>query len=1036
MNQMTRFSMKNISAVLLISIFLFIGGSFSATTLKQEAMPDISLPQVFVTTVYPATPMDVMEDVTKKLEKLIVGIEGMKKVTSSSNENYSMLTVELRNDASVDKAVDEIERAISDVKLPASADKPKVSKVGSSSYPVYFAAMHGKGNTTQEDLNSIYKDIVEPVLSTMKGIDHVDSAGLQEATLKLKLDLNALNTYGLTPSVVTQSIQAALATSPAGTADLNGTTQSVRIESDLDTIYNLENMKIMTSSGQTVLLKQISKVEAIMDSEYITRFDNDNAIGLTLFKGKDANTVEFANEIDRLFANWEKEYPNIQFSTVYNSANDVKKSVIGMLEEGGIGAILASVMILLFLRNVRMTLMVLVSIPLSIVTTLSIMSYMDLSLNVMTLGGLTVAVGRVVDDSIVVIENIYSELQKAHERNESVILLATSKVASAITSSTLVTCGVFLPMAFVSGILGDVFRPFSLTIVVAMLTSLVVALTMIPVLSKLLVLNSKIKHHDENAVGKSGEFYRKVLNYSLHNPIKIMITTVLIFVISIGGTVPFLGSTFIPADDSNKQILFTLQLPRETSFDSMNEEIKEIEKMLGEAKDTNGQPEFDYYEAMVGYDQANMSGERTDYKSTIVAAVGANVDVNKAIDKYKGKIKDMVPKGSEIEGSPLAGTMGSAEDFAYILKGDDLNQLMAAAELVKTKLAEFPELDQIKDSLSEKKMQITVKVDQNKARIYGLSSAMITSTVAEWLKENEIGEIKFDNVNFTTKIMIDEKFKDSLEEIGRIRLTTPTGAIVALNEVAKTAQIDAPASITREMQQQYVKVTAKIDSTDKGGVVSKLTTALKSVELPNGIRREVQGVSEDIQASFTQLIVAMAAAIVIVYLIMVIAFGNASAPFAVMFSLPLAAIGGFVGLFVTKEPLSITSMIGFLMLIGIVITNAIVLIDRVQQLREEGYVLHEALILAGISRLRPIIMTAGATVFSQLPMALGLSGGGTIISKGMSVVVIGGLVTSTILTLVVVPIIYLLIEKAKLQMARLFKRKGSTQTDISAVSSI
>jgi multidrug efflux pump subunit AcrB len=1032
MNQITRFSMKNVAAILIISIILFIAGSFSATTLKQESMPDISLPVVFVTTVYPATPQDVMENVSKKLEKRVVGVEGVKKVDSTSSDNFSMINIELVNGRSPNDAIVDIERAISDVELPAGASKPKVSKFGSSDFPVYFAAMHGKENTSQEDLNNIYKNEIEPTLSAMKGIDHVDSVGDQEATLKLKLDLNALHTFGLNPSMVTQNIQAALTSSPAGTADLNGTTQSVRVESDLNTIYNLENMKITAPGGQTVLLKQISKVEAISESQFITRLSNDPAIGITLYKSKDANTVEFTDEVENLVAGWEKDYPNVEFKTVFNSATDIKNSINGMLKEGGLGAILAAVMILLFLRNVRMTLIVLISIPLSIFTTLCIMASLGLTLNIMTLGGLTVAVGRVVDDSIVVIENIYTELQEAHKKNESVIMLATSKVASAITSSTITTAGVFIPIAFVSGILGDIFRPFAITLVVALMTSLLVALTVIPLLCKLFVLNSNSKSHGEKSKGKFIKMYRGMLEFSLRHPIKILLASILVLVISIGGTVPFIPSTFIPDSDSQKQVQFTLKLPRETSFEAMDQKVKEIEHMLGTSKNADNQPVFDYYESMVGYDQANTSGERTDYKAMIIASVMQYESAKEVAAAYKEKIKFMVPKESEIEGAILSPSLGGGtEDFAYLLKGEDINQLMEAASIVKKKMAEFPELIEIKDNLSEKKLQITVSVDQNKARLYGMSSAQITQTVAGWLAENKIGEIKFDNVNFVTKIMIDDPYKDSLEDIGRISIQTPSGAVVYLNDLAKVRQVDSPASITRQMQQQYVKVTAKIDSKDKGGISTEVTGALSTLEMPYGIRTEVQGVNDDIQSSFIQMGIAIIAAVMIVYLVMVIAFGNASAPFAIMFSLPLAAIGGFLGLFFTGESINVTSLIGFLMLVGIVVTNAIVLIDRVQQLREAGLHVKQALIEGGLTRLRPIIMTAGATVVSQLPLALGFSEG-TIISKGMAVVVIGGLITSTMLTLIVVPIIYLLIDKAKVRLSRIFKKTDSALQETNA----
>lgn len=447
--------------------------------------------------------------------------------------------------------------------------------------------------------------------------------------------------------------------------------------------------------------------------------------------------------------------------------------------------------------------------------------------------------------------------------------------------------------------------------------------------------------------------------------------------------------------------------------------------MMRESKDPKGEPVFTYYESLVGYDQNNTSGERVPYRSMMMTSVSPNMKPKEAAKEFKDKILYLLPKGSEVEGKLMSEAMGgTGDDFAFVLKGDDLNQLTTAAELLKEKMRQFPELEEIKDNLSEKKLQVQVSVDQNKARLYGLSSADIMGIVRVWLAEDEIGDLKFDNVTFTTKVMLDDDFKNSIDKIGRFQLKTAAGQTIQLNEVAKIRQVDAPASISRENQEQMVKITAKIDSKDKGGVSAKVGEALKTVELPGGIRTQVQGVSDDIQESFGQMAVAMVAAILLVYLIMVIAFGNASAPFVILFSLPLAAIGGFLGLFIARESINITSLIGFLMLIGVVVTNAIVLIDRVQQLEEEGLSVRDALIKAGLSRLRPIIMTAGATIVSLLPLALGLSEG-TLISKGLAVVVIGGLTTSTILTLVVVPVIYEIITSMKNWVSRVTKRKKS-----------
>lgn len=1025
MNKWTDFSLKNVSAIILICVILFIAGSYSATTLKQESMPDISLPVVFITTVYPAPPIDVMENVTEVLEKRIVGIEGLKKISSISNDNYSAITVELQNGRSPDAAKLDIESAIKGVDLPSGAGEPQVSKFGSSDFPVYFAAVHAGDSMGKEELNRIYSNIIEPTLSAMDGIDHVDSVGQYEATMKLKLDIHALNNYGLTPALVQQSIQAALTTSPVGTVELGGTSQTVRVESDLNSLYNLENMKITAPTGATVLLKDIAKIEAVSDSQFISRLDGDPAIGITLYKGKDANTVQFSDDADALFAQWEEEFPGLQFTTVYNAADEVKKSIHGMLKEGILGAILASAMILLFLRNVRMTLIVLVSIPLSILTTLSVMSALDITLNIMTLGGLTIAIGRVVDDAIVVIENIYSELQQAQERNDSVIKIATARVASAITSSTITTAAVFLPIAFVSGILGDLFRPFAITLVVALLTSLVVALTVIPMLAKLLVLHSdKIQVHGEEHVGKMGAIYRPILSWSLHHPKRTLLIAFLALVISVGGTLPFLPAAFMPDSESNRQVIFTIELPKETSFEATDLQMKEIEALLVGSKKQDGEPVFDYFESMVGYDMENMSGERTNYQATIIASVAEGLHPETTAKQYAEKIVSMTPAGSEVDGQLMSSAAmgGSGEDFAYLLKGEDLNQLMAGAELIKAKMQEFPELEDIEDSLSEKKQQVIVSVDQNKARTYGLSSAQIMQTMALWLAETDIGDLKFDNVTYATKMMIDDDYKNSLDKLGKIRLSTPTGAVIYLNEVAKVSQVDAPTSISRESQEQYVKVGAKINSVDKGGVSTKVAAALKTVELPGGVRSEVQGVNDDIEESFGQMAVAMVAAIMLVYLIMVITFGNATAPFVILFSLPLAAIGGFLGLFISGESINVTSLIGFLMLIGVVVTNAIVLVDRVQQLRHEGYSARDALVKAGMNRLRPIIMTAGATIMTLLPLALGFSEG-AIISKGLAVVVIGGLTTSTLLTLVVVPVMYEVMDQFHHWVTRSFRKK-------------
>lgn len=1025
MIRLTDFSMKNIAAVFILIALLIAGGIYSAGTLKVESMPDISFPVVMVNTQYNAPPQDVLEQVTKPLEKALTGVKGMKNLSSSSADNYSQIIVELEQSVSLDDAKQDIESLVSNVKLPQSAEKPQVMTFGFASQPVYYMAVYGENGMNQTELDKIYKDIILPGFNGIQGTDHVDSIGNQEAQMSIRMDANALNQYNLTPTTVSGMIQASLLSSPAGSVEFDGRNEMVRVKGQIDTVYNLENMPLTTPIGESLLLKQIGKVASITEAPYMARLDDKPAIGIHLYKTKDANAVEFGNAADELIQGWESTLPGIKFHSIYNAATDIKHSIDGMVREGGLGAILASLMILVFLRNFRMTIIVLVSIPLSILITLLFMSGLGISLNIMTLGGMAIAVGRVVDDSIVVIENIYSQLQKAQERNESVIKLATKQVSSAITSSTITTVGVFAPIAFVGGVVGEVFRPFALTLACALLSSLIVALTVIPMLAKLLVLRQKnIPIHDENHVGKFAKSYKSMLVWSLNNRVKTLLLSGLLFVLTIVLVVPQLASTFMPESEADRQMIFSLEMPRETSMDTMNAQVKQIEDMMRNAKDEAGNPQFTYIESLVGYD---FGTERVAYRAAMFTEVSESTDAQEAVKHYKQLFLDDMPKGSKVTGQLItfAGDGGSGTDFSYSLKGDDLLTLKQAAETIKEQMETFPELLEVKDSLGDSKMEVEVVVDPNKARVYGLNSAQVMDAVNKWTREEDLGDIKFDNVTYETTLEMDKSFKDSVGDIENIPLTTATGTTIELKDIAKVSEIDAPINISREKQMQIVSVSAKIDSVDKGGVSAKVSAALNAIELPPGVSREVAGVSDDIGESFSQMFMAMAASIFIVYLVMVLAFGNARSPFAILFSLPLAAIGGLLGLLVTGESLNITSLIGFLMLIGIVVTNAIVLIDRVQQLREQQYSVRDALVEGGMTRLRPIIMTAGATIMALMPLALGLSKG-TVISKGLAVVVIGGLTTSTILTLVVVPIVY---ELLFVRRSRKVKKTAPVPTD-------
>ncbi|NQX67600.1 efflux RND transporter permease subunit [Paenibacillus alba] len=1023
MNRLTQFSMKNVSALFIIMIMLFVGGIYSSSQLMVENMPNVSFPVVAVTTTYMGAPKDVMDEITDPIEKKLSNIEDLDSMSSTSSDNFSTIILMFKQNVDTDKKKQAVQDLLADIKLPTEAGTPKASTFGAASFPSNYLVAYADNNMSQTELDKLFKDTIKPGFEGLKGIDHMDVVGARDTSLDIELDASALDVYGLSPAQVSAAIKAAVAQSPIGSVEISGNSKMTRVTGNISSLYDLQQVEITTPKGDIVTLNTVAKVKAITESDFNGRLDGKPAIGMILYKASSANAVEFSGSIEKLVHEWKTTMPDVQLKNTYDSADEIKDSITGLIREGIVGAVLASLMILIFLRNVRMTLMVLVSIPLSILITLLLMSQLGLTLNTMTLGGIFIAVGRVVDDSIVVIENIYASLEKAQERKESVIALATSQVSMAITSSTLATVGVFAPLALVTGIVGGLFRPFAITIACALLSSLVVSLTVIPMLAKLLVLRSKSgkAHHDESAPSKITSFYEKVLSWSLTNRIKTLLISLLLLVVTIAATVPVLSVSFLPGSKPPKTMYFQIKMPYSTSFEATDSKTKEIEKVLQDTKDSNGQPVFKFVEALVGY--AGNDDERTPYASQIFVEVNDKVDP----DKVKGQVKEFIlselPAGSEVEPKSMEGDFDTTStDFSYALTGDDQLQLEKAAKLVKDKLSTFPELSEIEDNLSDAKTEVEIAVEQKKARAYGLSASIVRDTARAWIQKQDLGDMKFDNIVYTTTVSLDKSDKNTLVKLGNIPFTTSNGSIVLLKEVAKISEMKGAASLAREDQSQLVKVTAKINADNKSGVSAKLAMGLKEVELPDGVTPKTGGVSVDIDESFSQLYVAMAAAIFVVYLIMVLAFGNASAPFAILFSLPLAVIGGLLGLVIAREPLSVTTMIGFLMLIGIVVTNAIVLIDRAQQLRQEGYTVRQALIEAGKVRLRPIIMTAGATIMALVPLALGMSGEGGLIGKGLGVVVIGGLITSTVLTLVVVPIVYELIESMKNHFGRMFKQ--------------
>jgi len=1018
-----QFSMNKTAAMLIMIAIVLGAGSYAGNALKVENMPDVSFPVVLITAAYQASPLDVMNLVTKPIEDKIANVESLDSLNSISSDGMATIIVYFKDGVNIEKKKQELESLVQDANMPREAGRPKVSTFGNASIPAYYLAVNAKETMSQTELDQLYEEDLKPGFESIAGIDHIDTIGARTTSLDIRLDAGSLAAYGLSPAAVSASVQSAMTNGSVGIVKFDGNALIARVKGQLNSLYELENMELVVPTGQTLLLKDLADIVAVNESEFIARMDDRPAIGIHLYKTSAANAVDFSNRTNEMLRKWETEHPGITFSKIYDSADEVRESISGLLREGVIGIVLASLMILFFLRSARMTLIVVVSIPLSILMTLILMNVMGITLNIMSLGGMFIAVGRIVDDSIVVIESIYANLQKAQKKNESVILLAVKQVAMAISSSTFVTVGVFLPIAFVTGIIGGLFRPFAVTVACALLASLLVALTVIPMLAKLMVLrDEKGTSAEEHHEGKTVKIYERVLAWSLTHRIKTLLLSGLLLVATIAITLPNLPISFLPDEAPDRQMNFSIKLPYESSFDNTDQQAKQIEALLRNTKDDKNEPLFIFVEALVGYGR---SEDRVPYYIEIITETNPRADPDAVKEDFKNRIAELLPRGSEVRPGSLAGGGGySSTDFSFVVYGENQQVLQLAITQVKDKLKEFPELKEVKDNLGDAKKEVQITVDPAKARQFGLDVSQIRDLTAMWIARQELGNVRLDNVVYRAAIALSPDDVDSLRQLGRMQVRAADGSVVYLNEVAKLEVIDAPVSLQRDSRKLMVQVTAKIDSANKAAISDRVSAALAGLDLPTGVTTTTRGVNEDISGGFSQLFAAMAAAIAIVYLIMVLCFGNAGTPFAILFSLPLAVIGGLLGLWVSRESINVTSLIGFMMLIGIVVTNAIVFLDRTQQLRKEGYLTRQALIESGKVRLRPIIMTAGATIAAMVPLALGLSHG-TLISKGLAVVVIGGLITSTVLTLVVVPIVYEMIESFKARMRRLFGRGRS-----------
>ncbi|ACQ70856.1 acriflavin resistance protein [Exiguobacterium sp. AT1b] len=1038
MQKITSFSVNNKFAVWLMTIILTAAGLFAGLTMKLETLPDITTPTVSVTTIYPgASPEQVLEEVSTVLEDRLQNLNGVEQVRSSSFQNASNIQIDYDFSTDMDEAEQQVKDALSNVELPESAQEPQVSRLSFDAFPVIGAAISDESLDLAE-LTKLVEEEVQPALEGVEGAQTVQIAGQEIRRVELQFDQEALAEYNLTEDTVKQLIQANDARIALGLYELGDTEQAVVIDGKSETLEAFRDIQIPYSPAQstpttpsaptelppsqtpdvptevptetpsalppnvpttvpTVALSELATIEDKGIEESISRSNGERSIGVQVTKTQDANTVDVVNAVKEVLNDFEAENDTANVSITLDQGQPIEESVETMLSKALLGGLFAILIILVFLRNFRSTIIAVISIPLSLLMALIVLKQLDITLNIMTLGAMTVAIGRVVDDSIVVIENIYRRLTRSNEplRGKELIIAATKEVFIPIASSTIVTIAVFLPLGFVTGFVGELFLPFALTVVFALLASLLVAITVVPMMADSFFKN-RDKLKPEEGPGKLAEWYRGVLNWSLNHKLVVFgLATALL--IGSFALVPAIGVNFLN-QDSEKTLFVTFDPePGQTLEDSIAAAEVAEEYFMEE------QPNATDVQFTVGGENPLNPGNNKQG----IFIVQYDPDTEDFADVKLAdieKLNELASNGEWKEQDFSGG--GATSGVTYNVYANSLEDLEAIVPtFIETIEEETDYVRQATSDLRESYVQYTFNVDQQAAAEAGVSAGQIAQVISQFqAPESPLTSVTVDDKQLDVVIPNEQVTYDSVDDLQAQEITTPFGPR-PISDFIEIEEGTTPDTLVERDGKLLAQVSVEL-STDKATEASAaIEERVSDIELPSGVSYDVGGVTEQIQESFTQLGLAMLAAIAIVYLVLVITFGGALTPFVVLFSLPYAIIGGLVALLITGETISVSALIGALMLIGIVVTNAIVLIDRVIHKEEAGLSTREALLEAAGTRLRPILMTALATIGALAPLALGLEGG-ALISKGLGVTVIGGLTSSTLLTLLIVPIVY------------------------------
>ena len=1009
-------SIKRPSVVIIMLALMIIGGLFSYSQLSYELIPQFEVKVVTVSTVYPgAAPAEVENTVSRKIEDAVSSLEGIKRIQTKSFESLSVVIIEFQNEADVDYALNDAQRKINAIRsdLPDDVEEPSLSKFSLSDLPV--VSMGVTGNLSSSELYDLIDEKIQPEFSRIPGVAQVNMIGGQEREIRVNMDPKRLEGYGLSIAQVEQMIAASNLDFPTGNLKTRENTTLIRLAGKINTVEELRNLTISSQDGRDIKLSDVAEVQDTQkEADKIARIDQQNTILLQVIKQTEANAVTVSEQVQEKIKEVEQQYAihDLKIEVANDTSVFTLQAANSVIKDLLIAVALVAFVMLFFLHSFRNALIVMVAIPTSLIATFIGMMILGYSLNLMSLLALSLVVGILVDDAIVVIENIHRHMEMGKNRVRAAYD-GTKEIGFTVTAITLVIVVVFLPIAMSSGLVADIIVQFCVTVIIATLLSLLLSFTVVPWLysryGKLETISEKsffgkiIQKFEQGLSWFSREVTR-ILEWSLNNKLKTLLVTAVLFVSAIALVATgYVGSDFMPKTDKG-EFLVQLELPKEASIEETNFLTMQAERYLAEL------PEVDRLITTVGQSSDGMgAAQSTNYKSEITVTL---VDKSERDDKthvFAAKLKRDLEQelvGAKVTTVPMGIVGAEAAPLAMTVTAGSFEEALSYAQAAADQLRTIEGATEIELSAEEGNPEISITVDRDKMASLGLSVAQVGQTLRTAFSGNTDNKFRTGSTEYDINIILDEAYRSSIEDVAGINFINNKGQTITLSQFADINYGSGPTLLERYDRAPSVTVSAQTVGKTTGAVAGEWEDKLAGLEKPLGVDWTWGGNMESQTEGFGTLGVALIAAIMLVYMIMVVLYDDFMKPFIVLFSIPLSFIGALWALALTNQSLNIFTILGIIMLIGLVAKNAILLVDFANQRLAQGEPIRRALIQANHARLRPILMTTIAMVFGMLPIALA-SGAAAEMNNGLAIVIIGGLLSSLFLTLVIVPVVYL-----------------------------